>query len=421
MKKIILSISLTFLMVGLSFAGGFGLYEFGAAASSMGGATVARAWDASTVFYNPAGVAFLEGTQFYGGVTLISAKNKFVGALPLFDDTVHESEDAIHTPIGIHFTHQFNEDLSAGLAVTNPFGLGLAWDEETFPGRGIAFNSDLKSFYISPVVAYKLTDNFAASVGLDVVVGTVTLERSVYPWGTANSPGTEIGTSKIDGSSSPAIGFTAGLMYQAEDYGLGLSYRHSVENKLEDADATFEFFNTPLIGFGQNNLIDQKVNSSITFPSILTVGVYYKLMENLGIEVDYQFVTWSVFDELVFDFETLPELVVREDYEDANEFRVGVHYDITSDLQARVGYIYDQSPQPINSVSPLLPDNDRNDFSFGLGYTYDNWQFDAGYMYVDFGERSTLEDGVGQNENGFNGTYATIANLFFFSFGYNLQ
>jgi len=421
MKKIILSISLSLLMISFSFAGGFGLYEFGGAASGMSGAVVAKAWDASTVFYNPAGVAFLKGTNFYGGVTLITAKNKFVGALPLHDDTVHESEDAIHTPIGIHFTHQFNEDLSAGLGITNPFGLGLAWDEEEFPGRGIAYNSDLKSFYISPVVAYKITDNFAASVGLDVVLGTVTLERSAYIFGSENSPGTEVGTSTIEGSSDPSFGFTFGLMYQAEDYGLGLSYRHSVENKLEGADATFNLFDTPLAGFARNILVDQKVNSSITFPSILTVGVYYKLMENLGVEVDYQYVTWSVFDELVFDFESLPDAVVPEDYEDANEFRVGVHYDITSDLQARVGYIYDQSPQPIHSVSPLLPDNDRNDVSFGLGYTYDNWQFDAGYMYVDFGERSTLEDGVGKNENGFNGTYATIANLFFFSFGYNLQ
>jgi long-chain fatty acid transport protein len=421
MKKILLSISLSFLLITLSFAGGFGLYEFGAASSALGGATVARAWDASTVFYNPAGVAFLEGTHFYGGVTLISAKNKFVGASPLFADEVHESVDAIHTPIGIHFTHQFNEDLAAGLAVTNPFGLGLEWDKDTFPGRGIAFNSDLKSFYISPVVAYKLTDNFAASVGLDIVLGSVTLERSVYPWGTAGSPGLEIGTSKIEGSSNPAIGFTLGLMYQEENYGLGLSYRHSVENKLEDADATFEYFNTPLLGFAQNNLVDQKVSSSITFPNIFTVGVYYKFLENMGIEVDYQYVGWSVFDELVFDFDELPNVVVPEDYEDSFEFRVGVHYDISADLQARVGYIYDQSPQPIHSVSPLLPDNDRNDFAFGLGYSYEDWQFDAGYMLVDFSERSTLEDGVGQNENGFDGTYATKANLFFFSFGYKIQ
>ncbi len=421
MKKILLSISLSFLLFGFSFGGGFGLYEFGAAASGLSGATVAKAWDASTVFYNPAGVAFLEGTQFYGGVTLITATNKFVGASPLFADEVHESVAAIHTPIGFYATHQFSENLFAGIGVTNPFGLGLEWDKETFPGRGIAYNSDLKSFYISPVVAYKLMDNFSASIGVDIVLGTVLLERSVYPWGTEGSPGTEIGTSTIEGSAGPSFGFTFGLMYQAENYGLGLMYRHSVENKLEDADAKFELFDTPIKGFGQNNLVNQKVNSSITFPSIFTVGVYYKLLENLGIEVDYQYVGWAVFDELVFDFEHLPEVVVPEDYEDSYELRVGLHYDITQEIQARAGYIYDKSPQPIHSVSPLLPDNDRNDFSLGLGYTYDNWQFDAGYMFVDFGERSTLENGVGQNENGFNGTYSTIANLFFFSFGYNLQ
>ena len=67
----------------------------------------------------------------------------------------------------------------------------------------------------------------------------------------------------------------------------------------------------------------------------------------------------------------------------------------------------------------MLPDNDRNDYSFGVGYTYDNMQFDIGYMLVDFGTRSTLEDGVGQNEYGFNGEYSTIANLLFFSYGIN--
>ena len=64
-------------------------------------------------------------------------------------------------------------------------------------------------------------------------MGTVTLERSAYIFGSENSPGTEIGTSTIEGTSDPAFGFTFGLMYQDEDYGLGLSYRHSVENKLE--------------------------------------------------------------------------------------------------------------------------------------------------------------------------------------------
>jgi hypothetical protein len=49
------------------------------------------------------------------------------------------------------------------------------------------------------------------------------------------------------------------------------------------------------------------------------------------------------------------------------------------------------------------------------------WQFDAGYMLVDFGERSTVEDGQGKNHDNFDGSYATIANLFFVSFGYHFE
>ena len=59
----VLSILLIFLMVGWAAAGGFGLYEFGAASSAMAGAGVARAWDASTVFYNPSGIV----PTIYGG------------------------------------------------------------------------------------------------------------------------------------------------------------------------------------------------------------------------------------------------------------------------------------------------------------------------------------------------------------------
>jgi len=421
MKKVLLTISLSILLVGSSIAGGFGLYEFGAASSAMGGATAARAWNASTVFYNPAGVAFLKGTNVYAGVTLITATNKFVGAAPLFDGTEHQSEDALHTPIGVYFTHQFTNDLSFGLGVTNPYGLGLAWDKETFPGRGISYNTDLKSFYISPVIAYKLMDKLAMSFGFDIVLGSVLLERSVYPFATDNSLGIEIGTSTIEGNSNIGLGFSFGVMYQEEDYGLGFMYRHSVENKLENADATFDFYNTQYKDFGVKNLLDQKVSASITFPSSFAVGVYYKIMEDLGVEVDYNYFGWSVFDKLVFNFEHLGTLEVEEEYEDSYELRLGVHYDLMQDLQVRAGYIYDQTPQPIGSMSPLLPDSDRNDYSFGLGYTMDNMQFDAGYMLVDFGQRSTVENGVGKNFEGFNGEYSSMANLFFFSFGINLQ
>lgn len=417
----VLSILLIFLMVGWATAGGFGLYEFGAAASAMSGAAVARAWDASTVFYNPSGIAFLDdGAHFYGGVTLISSTNKYTGAEPVFHNEQHQSVDRIHHPIGIYFTYQFNESMYAGIGVTNPFGLGLEW-EENFPGRYVAFNTDLKSFYISPVVAYKLSDSFSISAGADIVIGSITLEQYVKNFDDESSTGLEIAKSKIEGSTSPAVGFTLSAMYRSENLGFGALYRHSVKNKMDEGDATFTILDTYAAPAAASLLTDQKVNGSLSFPSFLAVGMYYKFLENFGAELDFMWYKWDVFNEIVLDFEELGEVIIPEDYKNSIQFRIGVHYDFAENWQLRGGYIYDKTPQPIESVSPLLPDNDRNDFSIGLGYTLNKWQFDAGYMLVDFGERSTVENEEGKNHNGFDGSYATIANLFFVSFGYHFE
>jgi long-chain fatty acid transport protein len=423
MKVKVFSIFLIFLMAGWVNAGGFELYEFSAASSAMAGATVARAWDASTAFYNPSGIAFLEdGAHFYGGVTFITAKNKYTGAEPIFSDEQHQSVDRIHHPIGIYFTYQFNENLYAGIGVTNPFGLGLEWKED-FPGRSIAYNTDLKSYYVSPVFAFKLIDQLSVSAGLDIVFGDITLQRYVRMFDSEGSPGIEAAKSTIEGTSQVAYGFTASIQYRTENLGLGFLYRHSVENKLENADATFEYLDTYARPLAESNLVNQKVNSGITFPSFFSVGVYYKFFESFGAEFDFMWYNWSVFDELVLEFEdpTIGTLSIPEGYQNSTQIRLGLHYDFAENWRLRAGYIYDETPQPIESVSPLLPDNDRNDFSIGLGYTLDKWQFDAGYMLVDFGERSTVENGEGKNHDGFDGTYASIAHLFFISFGYHFE
>ena len=53
---------------GLSFGSGFALYEAGARSSALAGAVVARADDLSAIFYNPAGITQLEGTQAQFGM-----------------------------------------------------------------------------------------------------------------------------------------------------------------------------------------------------------------------------------------------------------------------------------------------------------------------------------------------------------------
>jgi long-chain fatty acid transport protein len=406
-------------------AGGFNIYEFGGRGSAMGGALVARAWDGSTIFYNPAGLAFLRGTQFYGGTTLIFPNTRFVGAFPIFSSESYKTKYAYFTPIGVYFSHKFGEKLGAGIGVTNPFGLGVEW-HDNFSGRAVSRNSQLQSFYISPVIAYQITPNLSIGGGPDLVIAKVTLEKSITMFDVPEEwKGYEIGEVEMKGTSDVGIGFTASAMYRTEKLGLGFLYRHSIKNEFKDGDADFTLYDNlsvPNIAalIPRDVLKDQNAKTAIDFPNFLSAGVYYKFTKKLGVEADYMWFNWSVFKEIKLDFaEDKLDQTITENYNDSWQFRLGAHYELTDALSLRAGYVHDKTPQPTESVSPLLPDNTRNDFSFGLGYNFGKFQLDLGYMIVDFDERSTVENGVGKNRDGFNGAYNSRADMIYGSFGIN--
>ncbi len=422
MRKGLILLWLSFLAAGSLLASGFNIYEFGGRGSSMAGAMVARAWDGSTIFYNPSGLAFLQGTQFYGGTTLIFPNTRFIGAYPIFSDEAHKTKYAYFTPIGVYFSHKFTEKLGAGIGLTNPFGLGVEW-HDNFSGRAVSRNSQLQSFYVSPAVAYKITPNLSIGGGPDFVITKVTLEKSVTLFDVPNEwKGYEIGEVALKGTSKLALGFTASAMYRTEKLGLGFLYRHSIKNEFKDGDADFTLYDNlsvpNIAALIPGYVKDQKARTAIDFPNFLSTGVYYRFTKKFGVEADYMWFNWSVFKAIKLDFaEDKLDQTITENYKDSWQFRLGAHYELTEALSLRAGYTYDKTPQPIDSVSPLLPDNTRNDFSFGFGYNFGAVQLDLGYMLVDFGERSTVEGGVGMNRDGFNGAYNSRADLIYGSVG----
>ncbi len=423
MRKATLILLLPLLAASSLLASGFNIYEFGGRGSGMAGALVARPWDASTIFYNPAGLAFLRGTQFYGGTTLIFPNSRFVGAFPIFTNEAQETKYSYFTPIGLYFSHKFSDKFGAGISLTNPFGLGVEWDD-SFSGRGVSKNAQLQSFYISPVIAYQITPNFSLGGGPDMVISKVKLERNVFVFSSPGSPGYEVGEVDLSGTSKISWGFSASALFRSEKLGIGFLYRHSIHNTFNDGEAKFTIFDdltVPNVSeVAKSILTNQKVSTSIDFPNYIATGIYYKLTKRWGMEADYLWFNWSKFDKLVLNFtDARLDQTIPEEYRDSWQFRLGTHYELTEALSLRAGYVLDKTPQPIQSVSPLLPDDTRDDFSFGFGYNFGKYQIDAGYMLVYLGKRTTVENGVGQNHYGFDGTYNSRADLFYASFGIN--
>ena len=168
---------------------------------------------------------------------------------------------------------------------------------------------------------------------------------------------------------------------------------------------------------------DQKIGTEFKLPYILSFGAAYQFNEQFRGEVNYVRFGWSHFDSLVMDFanDSLDD-EIHFNYEDSWQIRFGVDYvAIPGKLNVMAGFVHDKTPQPLASVSPLLPDSDRNDYSLGVKYKHNDWDVTLSYMAVIPEERTTIENGEPANPDPAypTGTYKSVANIFGLGFGYH--
>jgi long-chain fatty acid transport protein len=105
---------------------------------------------------------------------------------------------------------------------------------------------------------------------------------------------------------------------------------------------------------------------------------------------------------------SLPDASLPQKWKNAYSYRGGLRWTTSPSSQWRFGLVYDQTPQPEEGVSPLLPDADRLGYCIGYGHTT-GFRYDVGLMYLDFHKRTVHQ--FRDSEGPFAGTYETQAVL----------
>lgn len=154
------------------FASGFQINEHGARGMAMAGAYTALALDGSAMFYNPAGLSQLDGTQIMLGTTLISPSASFRGVSPSIDEVSMES--ALFTPINLYVTHKLNDKWAFGFGVNNQYGLGSTWDEN-WVGKYLAIETEVQTFFFTGGASYKISDELSLGFTASYVYGNVAI------------------------------------------------------------------------------------------------------------------------------------------------------------------------------------------------------------------------------------------------------
>lgn len=416
--------SLLLLGSSSAFAAGFSIFEQGAKATAMGGAFAATADDPSAIFYNVAGIANQRRFSVLVGGTAINFKNTFQGSGE-FPGVNARGNYAAHTfvPPNAYVILPIGNNLTFGVGAFSAFGLRTEWENANrFPGRFISQDANLKTVSVEPAAAWRTSNGrFAIGVGAEYRTSHISLERNSAAINPFTLRPVDIAHTRLDSDQNDAWGYNVGLLFRPNDtWSFGASYRSDMDIDYT-GDATFTQIPT---GNAQFDAIvhaqlppSQGISTTISYPAIMNAGIATSMIPNWQIELDTVYMTWSRFDALQVNFATTPaaNLNVVEDWDNAYSVRLGANHPVTNNWDVRLGALYDNTPQPVEGVGPLLPDADRVGASFGLGYHTDGWRIDLTEFVLGFQDRNTN----GQNRDNFNGEYHTNANLFSVNVGYN--
>lgn len=419
--------ALLLLGAGNALAGGFSIYEAGARATAMGGAFTATADDGSAIFYNPAGIAFIPGTVLDLNLMPVMPSTDFTGYPPGEDAPVGETVSQSFPIPGLYFTHNPGQHLAFGLGVYAPFGLGVEWqDPGTWVGRRASYDVDLATVYVTPTCALKLGQNTAVAFGLDVSSCRIELNR--YRTTVFNDQLVNVMDTKLEGTSDLAFAPSFGFMARPHrDVSLGFMYHAAKALQFPEGDATLTNVAPEALRAAIDGQIaalggpEHEVSTTLRLPWIMSTGIAWQTSDATRLEFDVVRFGWSQFNELKLRFDVpVLDSTIPENYQDAWQLRWGLDHRFSPALSGMLGYCHDVTPQPIASMSPLLPDAGREDLSVGFQYRTGALKFTGSYMAVLFHERTNVVDGeyVVNEETQPVGTYDSTAHIFGIGIGY---
>jgi long-chain fatty acid transport protein len=390
-------------------AAGYGVFTQGAAALGQGNAVTAHTQSPSTIFYNPALMNKLDGTQLEIGTTAIVSSHQFdsnqVGG-------ASTSNDSTFFPSTFYATHKFNDALSAGLGVFNPFGLGTNWGT-SWDGRYLATKSKLTTFDINPVVSYRIIPSLAVAVGLDVILLDATLERHI-PSSALGIPGPtfDVAGQKFKGDGT-GVGYNVALAYDInKDITFGASYRSSTFVQVKGDSSTSPAL--PLTG------LDSGGKANIRLPQQATAGIAYQVSAPLIIEAGVRWEGWSAFKELQLKLDNTI-LTTQRNWHDTFGANLGGKYRLNDNVALMAGYVYGNSAVPDSTFDPSIPDAATHVFCVGTDVSYQQFTIALSYAYQLYVDRTKGDNQASANlaaPYSANGTYQSDAHLIAVSLGY---
>ncbi len=396
-------------VTGSAGAAGFALTEqsvTGLGNAFAGGS--ASAEDPTTVYFNPAGLTRLQGTQATAAVHVIAPSaelsdsgSRTAFGTPLRGGSGGEAGETRAVP-NFYYARDLTSTVKFGLGINAPFGLATQYDSDWI-GRYHAIKSDLTTVNINPALAFKLNDVLSLGVGVSAQFADAELTNAVdfgavcaggeaagaLPAGTCAaldlSPQGADGSVKVEGDDWSA-GVNLGLLYElSAETRVGFAYRSKIKHTV-DGDATFVVPASAVALTQSGAFRNTGVHAHLELPDTASLSVYHRMTPKWAVMSDITWTGWSSFDELrvVFDNPAQPDSVQPERWDDTLRYSLGFTYYHDPKWTFRFGIAYDETPIPdAEHRTPRIPGNSRRWIALGGSYSpSDKLTLDVGYTHL---------------------------------------
>ncbi|MCG8341769.1 MAG: outer membrane protein transport protein [Chlorobiales bacterium] len=388
-------------------AGGIQLYEQaqpGIGTANAGQAALAN--DASTSYFNPAGMTALKRSELLFGSELMILSTRFHSDA---NNTRRGSDggQAGGTMLsgGAYIVYKIRPDIAAGLSITAPVGLGLKYDDD-WKGRYLIQNNSLIVIDINPAVAFRLTDWMSIGGGADIYYGYLKEELALF---NPLSPDGEVDMEYHNWG----VGYNLGVLFEPSGKTrIGIAYRSEVNLTLK---GDIDFSNIGII-WTRAGLEDTFAKTDFTIPGSIMASLYQEINEKLAIVFDVGWQDWSSMKKTKITTETGTTVSIDRNWKDTWRVGGGVHYRISKPLLLKMGVSYDSNPVSESNRLPDIPVDRQWRYAAGLDYDVNNnTVVSLNLEFVDLG-KAPIDHQMIQGGRRLSGDYDQFASLISLSF-----
>jgi long-chain fatty acid transport protein len=399
-------------LVAAAFAGhagasGFQLWEQNA--SGLGNAyagSAAVADNASTIYFNPAGMTQLQAREFSLGMNAVKPSFKFSNdrsSTGVLRGNGGDGGDWAFIP-NAYLSWALNKDLYVGLGIGAPFGLVTEY-ENPWVGAAHSRKFEIKTLNINPSIAYRVNDTVSLGLGLNWQKLDAEYIRTVGV-GTVRRIPLSASTAKLT-LDDDAWGWNIGALFNVSPTTkVGVSYRSSIEYT-----ATGNLKVTgPVTAFNQAQ--SSRAKADIEFPDSVIVSATQDLNDRWQLLGDLSWTGWSTIPKVeIYRTSGAADGTVAQTLEtkfrDTWRVALGANYKLDDAWKLKFGIAYDQSPvRSAEDRLTSLPDSNRFWFSTGAQWKPNKAStVDLGLAYLYIKDTKIDNDQTALARGLVNGTY----------------